>query len=187
MGMILSVFSLFMNETPRVSLRAQQPHQTDGSSESRRTEEDKWLPYINKEYENCNSDDVLTPPLPEFTRQRLTGYHRLGDVSFELVSYRESIYKSFRATLSITIAIAPITAFMMALLYMHLKTHDLCIEWQYHNHSLPLPVKRLRLIGNGVEVIITGLWFPLTAVVLFGWKVFKMKYISTFYVCVILG
>ena len=127
-GLILSKFSLFMNETLRVSFRAQQPHQTDGSSESRRTEEDKWLPYINNECGNLSNDSELTASWPEFTKERLMGYHGLGEVSSELVSYRKFICKSFRTSLSITIAIAPITVFMMALLYMHLKTYHLCIE-----------------------------------------------------------
>ena len=89
-GMISSVFSLFVNEAPRVSLR-EQLHETGDSSERRAMEEDKWLPYINKEFENFNNDDELTSPLPEFTGQRLTDCRRFGDVSSDLVSFRESL------------------------------------------------------------------------------------------------
>ena len=121
-------FLLFVNETSDVSFR-EQPHQTAGdSSESRRSIiEEKWLPlvpYINKEYENFNSDDELTSPLSES-----------GDASHQLPSYPESISKSFWTSLKITIALLPLTAFMMASLYLDLKTTDLCTEWQYHNHS----------------------------------------------------
>ena len=77
--MILSMFSLFLNDAPRVILR-EQLQKTDDSSESRPIEEDKWLPYINKEYENFNTDDELTSPLPKFSKQRLTDYCRIGDV-----------------------------------------------------------------------------------------------------------
>ncbi|XP_028399450.1 uncharacterized protein LOC114522876 [Dendronephthya gigantea] len=186
-GMILSVFSLFLNETPRLS-RREQPYETDESSERRLIDEDKWLPYINKEYDDFNNEDELTSPLPELTRERLTDYRRLiSDVSPEIVSYRESIRRSFWTSLSITIAVVPLTAITMVFQYLDLKTTDLCIEWQYHNHSLPLSVKRIKLIGVSVEVLIVNLWFPLTTALLFSWKVFKLKYFSTFYVGVIFG
>ena len=92
MGLILSVFSLYLNEAPRVSLR-EEIHETDDSSESLPIEEDKWLPYINKECENFNKDDELTSPLPEFARPRLTNYRRIGDVSSELVSFWKSNFQ----------------------------------------------------------------------------------------------
>ncbi|XP_028399428.1 uncharacterized protein LOC114522859 [Dendronephthya gigantea] len=186
-GIVLPVFSLFLNEAPRLSFREQPRSTGDDSSEGSVIVEDKWPPYINKEYEDLNNDDELTLPLLESTSERSTDYHRLGDVSSELVSYRESIWKSLWTSLSITIAIMPITAFMMAFIYLDLKTTDLCIEWEYHSHSLLLSVKRLRVIGDSVEAIIINLWFPLTTAVLFSWKVFKMKYFSTFYVGLIFG
>ena len=184
-GMILSVFSLFVNEVPRL-FRQEQPHQTGELGESQPIEEDIWPPYINKEYESCNNEEMISSS-PEFIRQRLTGYDRLDDVSSDLVSYRESICKSFWTSLSVTIAIVPLTVFTIAFLYFHLNTTNLCIEWQYHDHTLPLSVKRLQVIGESVEAIILNLWFPLTTVVLFSWKVFKTSFISTLYVGVIFG
>ena len=57
-GMILSVFSLFLKDAPSLS-RQEQLQKTDESNENRPIKEDKWLPYINKEYENVNNDDEL--------------------------------------------------------------------------------------------------------------------------------
>jgi hypothetical protein len=79
------------------------------------------------------------------------------------------------------------TAFTMAFLYIDLNTTDLCLEWQYQNNTLPLSVKRLRVIVDSIEAVIANLWFPLTMVVLFGWKEFKLRFMSTFYVGFIFG
>ena len=49
LGPLLSLFSLVSNESPRVSFR--ETSQTQEGS----TDNDKWLPYINEEYENIDS------------------------------------------------------------------------------------------------------------------------------------
>ena len=182
--MFLSVFSLFLNETPRVSFREQVEA---SSNESQPTDEYQWPPYINKEYENSDNNNGRNSPLSEIVNQGLAPYRRLSDLSSGRSSYLESISRSLWTSLSMTIAFLVPTAVTMVFLYLDLKTTDLCIEWQHHNHSVPLSVKRLRVIGDSVEAMVTNLWFPLTTVVLFGWKVFKAKYFSTFYVSVIFG
>ena len=45
-GMFMSLFSLFWSDTPRVSSREPTPD----------TEDDKWQPYVNKEYENFHTN-----------------------------------------------------------------------------------------------------------------------------------
>ena len=45
-ALLLSLFSLVSNETPRVSLRETRNTQEES------TEDDRWLPYINEEYDN---------------------------------------------------------------------------------------------------------------------------------------
>ena len=72
-------------------------------------------------------------------------------------------------------------------LYFDLNTSNLCMEWVYHNKTLPFSVKRLRVIGESVETILINLWFPLGIVVLFGWKEFKPRFLSTFYIGLIFG
>ena len=44
---------------------------------------------------------------------------------------------------------------------------------------------RIRVIGRSVETVIFYLWFPLTAVILFGWKVFKLRFINVLYIAFI--
>ena len=172
-GMFLSLFSLFVNATPRVSLR--EPIDPTSDTEEEGVDDDRWQPYINKEYENFHTNEQLN-----------SDYTRL-DGTWSQRSYWESIRRSLWTTLSITVAMFVPTAFTMAFLYVDLNTTDLCLEWQYHNNTLPLSVKRLHLIGHSVEVMITNLWFPLTMVVLFGWKEFKLRFLSTFYVAFIFG
>jgi hypothetical protein len=180
-GMFLSLFSLFWRDTPRVFLRGQidPTSNTEGGADDYR-----WQPYINKEYENVHTNEQLNSV---FVDERLTDYTRLDGTSSGRRSYWESIRRSLWTTLSITCAIVVPTAFTMAFLYIDLNTTDLCLEWQYHNNTLPFSVKRLRVIGDSVDITITNLWFPLTMVVLFGWKEFKLRFLSTFYVAFIFG
>ena len=173
-GMFLSLFSLFVNATPCVSLREHQPGVDD----------DRWQPYINEEYENFHTNEQLSSVL---VNGRRTDYTRLDGTSSGRRSYWESIRGSLWTTLTITCAMFVPTAFIMAFLYIDLNTTDLCLEWQYHNNTLPFSVKRFRVIGDNVGVMITNLWFPLTMVVLFGWKEFKLRFLSTFYVGFIFG
>ncbi|CAB4020773.1 Hypothetical predicted protein [Paramuricea clavata] len=174
-GMFLSLFSLFVNATPRVSLREHQPEVDD----------DRWQPYINEEYyENFHTSEQLSSVL---VNGRRTAYTRLDCTSSGQKSYWESIRRSLWTTLTITCAMFVPTAFVTAFLYIDLNTTDLCLEWQYHNNTLPFSVKRLRVIGDSVEAVITNLWFPLTMIVVFGWKEFKLRFMSTFYVAFIFG
>ena len=117
----------------------------------------------------------------------LTGYTRLRNTSSRWRNYRESIRRSLQTTLCISFAIFPSTALILAFLYFHLKTFDLCLEWQSHNNSLPRTVNRFRVIGDGTEAVINNLWFPLTIVVLFGWNEFRQKFLYTFHVGFIFG
>ncbi|CAB4043439.1 Hypothetical predicted protein, partial [Paramuricea clavata] len=167
-AMFLSLFSLFWSDTPRVSLRGQidPTSNTEGG-----VDDDRWQPYINEEYENFHTNERLSSV---FVDGRLTDYTRLDGTSSGRRSYWESIRRSLWTTLRITCAMFVPTAFTMAFLFIDLSTTDLCLEWQYHDNSLPFSVKRLRLIGHSFEITIINLWFPLTMVVLFGWKEFKL-------------
>jgi hypothetical protein len=181
-GMFLSLFSLFVNETPRVSLREPIDATSDTGKEG--VDDDRWQPYINKEYENFHTNEQLRSML---VNERLPDYTRLDGACSGRGSYWESIRRSLWTTLSITCAIFPPTALTIAFLYIDLNTAVLCSEWQYHHNTLPFSVKRLRIIGDSIGEMITNLWFPLTMVVLFGWKEFKLRFLSTFYVGFIFG
>ena len=171
-GLFLSFFSLFFKETPRVSFR-EQIHETS-DTEERGTDDNRWPSYINKEYENLHIDEEELSPL--LVNRRLIVYSGHASASCRQRSYWESIRKSSWTSLCITFAIFPSTAFIIAFLYLDLNTTDLCQEWQYRNNT-----------GDSVEAVIINLWFPLTIIVLFGWKKFRRRFFSTFYVAFIFG
>ncbi len=94
-------------------------------------------------------------------------------------SYTQSFLRSLKATFTLTLAVLPLVLIGTALIYFDLRTRDLCSAWQAKNHTLSFDVKRISLIGKGVQNIVLYLWFPLTWFVLFGWNEFKRHYSST--------
>ena len=182
LGALLSLFSLLLNETPRVSFRQESINTQEGST-------DKWLPYINEEYENVNTGkESSSVSLLLADGNFYTSYNRILDGALhKQKSCVNSFRKALWTTISMTFAIFPPTAFTIIFLFVDLNTTDLCVEWQHHNNTVPLSVKRIRVIGDSVEAVIVNLWFPLTAVVLFGWKVFRLRFLSTFYIAFIFG
>ena len=177
-NLFLSLFSLVMNETPRVSREEEISGDSDNS-------EDQWLPKVHEEYENVEdmaslslfNEDVIaytSPGTDELSEQRQKCFWK---------SFRKSIWTS----LSTALAVLPLTAVAMLFLYFDLKTSDFCVEWQNHNNALSFSVQRLRFIGDAVEVILINLWCPLTFILLFGWKKFKAYFPFTFLVGFIFG
>ena len=168
-ALLLSLFSLVSNETPRVSLREINHRQEESSRD------DRWLPYINQEYDNVGTSEELT------SASLYPGYNQTPGSSPEQKSVRKSFRKAIWASISMAFSLFPSTAFTILLLYVDLNTNDLCFEWQHHN-TVPSSVIRIRAIGRSVEVVIINLWFPLTAVILFGWKDFKLRFFSVLYI-----
>ena len=85
---LLSLFSLVLNETLRVSFR-----ETSNTREES-TDDDRWLPYINEVYETVNFSEVLTSASLLLANEDLhPGYNLIADGS---LSERKSILKSFR-------------------------------------------------------------------------------------------
>ena len=97
------------------------------------------------------------------------------------MSFRKAIWASISMTSSLILP----TAFTIMFLYVDLNTADLCIQWQRHNNTVPFSVMRIRAIGISVEVLLINLWFPLTAVILFGWKDFKLRFLPVLYIAFI--
>ena len=180
LALLLSLFSLVSNETPRVSLR--ETSNTQEESE----DDDRWLPYINEEY-NVDTSEELTSVTLLLTNEDLhPGYNR---ISGDSLAERKSVWKSFRkaiwASISMALSLILPTVFTIMFIFVDLNTADLCIQWQRHNSNVPFSVMRIRAIGISVEVLIINLWFPLTAVILFGWKDFKLRFLSVLYIAFI--
>ena len=181
LGLLLSLFSLVTNETPRVSFRETRNTQEES------TDDDKWLPYIYEEYNNIDTSEELTSAILPLAEDHLhPGYNRIsGDSSPEQKSILKSFRKAIWTSISMAFSLFLPTAFTIMFLYVDLNTADLCLEWQHHNNTVPLSVMRIRAIGESLEVLIMNLWFPLTAVILFGWKDFKLRFFSVFYIAFI--
>ena len=180
-ALLLSLFSLVSSETPRLSLRQ------ISNTQEESTNDDRWLPYINEEYNNIDAREELTSVSLHLANDDLhPGYNRISSgCSTKQKSLCESFRKAIWASISMAFSLFPPTAFTIIFFYVDLNTADLCREWQHRNNTVPLSVTRIRVIGRIVEVLIINLWFPLTAVILFGWKDFKLRFISVLYIAFI--
>ena len=179
LAVLLALFSLVLNDTPRVSLREGSDTQ-EGS-----TDDDRWLPYINGEYKNVDRNEQLSLL---FVNENIhTGYNQIPDCSPS--PKEKSVWKSFRkaswTSINMAVSLLPPMVFAITFLYANLNTTDLCMEWQHHNNTVPLSVMRIRVIGESVTVLIIYLSFPLTAVILFGWKDFKRRFFPVLYIAFI--
>ena len=90
--------------------------------------------------------------------------------------------KAISTSISMAFSLFLPTVFTIILLYADLNTNDLCFEWQHHNNTVPSSVIRIRVVGRSVEAVIINLWFPLTAVVLFELKDFKLRFLPVLYI-----
>ncbi|XP_046857623.1 uncharacterized protein LOC124451037 [Xenia sp. Carnegie-2017] len=174
---ILSVLSLF-TETARVSFLE------ENNSEHTCVEvrdigidvQSEW--YINKEYEedDLNDNKDQSPQTKWFSHSQQSR------------SFSNSMCKSFWATSSLTLATIFPTLVVTVFLYVSVNIFNSCLEWQNHNNNtLPLSVKRAHVFGSCFETSLLYLWFPFTMMILFGWREFKAKFLSTVYVGVIFG
>ena len=76
LALLLSLFSLVTNETPRVSFR------DNGDTQEGNTDDDRWLPYVNEEYENVDTGKQLNSVRSFLINEDLpTGYNRISDGS----------------------------------------------------------------------------------------------------------
>ena len=161
----LSLFSALTLDTPQLSREM-----SHNASPSEEIASYTWEDKIHREYVSFQEDNLLSSE---------TGYVQLGYELQNKPSYIQSLLRSLKATFTVTLAALPLVLMGMALIYFDLRTSDLCSEWQAINHTLSFDVKRISLIGNGLENIMLYLWFPMTCFVLFGWSEFKRHYSST--------
>ena len=110
-----------------------------------------------------------------------------GEIIQVKPTLRKSLIRSLKTNLSITFAVFPLAVIPIILLYFDLRTSDLCFEWRSHNHSEPFGVTRLKLIGDYVQGVLLGFWFPTTMVILFGWNEFKRHYSLTLLTSLLFG
>ena len=172
---IATFFSLFSSltlDTPRIS---HQMSADNGSSEQAIWV--TWQDKIHREY--SLSEEESRPSTIEYVQ---LGYERQIKRT-----YAQSFLRSLKVTFWMTVALLPLFITGLTIIYFDLRTCDLCSQWRSKNYTLSFDVMKIRLIGNGVEIMILNLWFPMTLMVLFGINEFKLHYSSTVLVALISG
>jgi hypothetical protein len=160
----LSLFSALTLDAPRLSREL-----NDNTSPSERRTRYTWEDKIHQEYVSFEEDNLPSE----------TEYVQLGYELRNRPSYIQSLLRSLKANFTITLAVLPLAFIGMALIYFDFRTVDLCSEWEDKNYTFSFDVKRIRLLGKGVADVILYLKFPLSLIVLFGWREFKRHYSST--------
>ena len=173
-GFALSICSLFAADTPKVSSDIESsPENTNLDFNEFQNDEEQE--FISKEFIDNNDDD---------SSQYGTSYSNCqngGNVC-------KIFWKCLLINLNIILTTMIPISFAMALVYVAMNTIYSCMEWQNHNNNtLPLSAKRAHLFGGCIQSFEVYLWFPWTLMILFGWKEFKAKFLSTVYVGVIFG
>jgi hypothetical protein len=168
----LSLFSALTMDAPRISREMS----------NNVTTSDKGTPYtwdvnIHREYASFEQEKFPS----------ITEYVQLGSEPQDERTYRQSLFRSLKMTLTITLALVPLMLIGMVLVYFDLRTNDLCFQSLTEKYTLSFDVMRIRLLGNGIETVIINLWFPVSIMILFGWSEFKSHYSSTMWVGLLTG
>lgn len=128
-----------------------------------------WQNEIHREYEQAENRHFLPLVFDDEVRGRC--------------SVRQSMLRSLRVNCAFIIAVVFSLALLaFALIYLELNTKVLCLQCENDNHSIPLSVKKWRLIGDEIEDVVLNLWLPVSMALLFGWIKFKTNYITTLFV-----
>jgi general stress protein CsbA len=163
----LSLFSALTCDIPGIS-REMNVNHSDQSSWLR------WEDKIHREYGSIDSS-------------RIESYAQLGYELQVKSTYTQSLLKSLKVTVTMTVAGISVVIIGVIFIYFDLRTCDLCCEWLAQNNTVSSDVMKIRLLGNGVEVIILNLFFPMILTVLFGWKEFKRHYSLTIVIGLLAG
>ena len=117
LALLLSLFSLVLNETPRVSFRETSHTQEESPGN------DRWLPYINEEYNNVDTSEELTSASLLLTNDDLhSGYNRVSaGSSTERKSLWMSLRKATWTSISMAFSLFLPTAFTIMFLYVDLN------------------------------------------------------------------
>ena len=168
----LSLFSAFTFDTPHLS---REKVILTGLGVERLDESSLWDDNTQTEYGTFV--DITTTPSK-------LAYIEIEDKDEIQVkpTIRQSIARSLKTNLSITLAVFPLAAIGMTFIYFDLRTCDLCFEWRSRNNTIPYSVMRIKLIGDCIEGFLLNLWFPTSLMILFGWSDFKRHFSSTMYV-----
>ena len=98
--------------------------------------------------------------------------------------FSQSFLRSLKANVGLIAAVVFILSFLTVFtVYVDLNTSDACVEWENHNHSITTSVMNLRVVGWSIKLLPLFIWFPACVAMLWGFREFKMNYLSRLLVC----
>ena len=111
-----------------------------------------------------------------------------ASVQTDVVQPNRYFSQSFLRSLKANVGLIAAVVFILSLLtvftvYVDFNTTDACVEWENHNHSIPTSVRNLRVVGGSIKLLSLFIWFPACVAMLWGFKEFKMNYLSRLLVC----
>lgn len=149
-----SLFSSLTMDAPRISC------ETNVDETSRW---DTWQNKIHREYASFEQENCASR----------VEYVQIGYELRMKPRYRQSLFRSLKVTFSMMSALPLLVIIGIALIYFNIRINDLCFEWKAQNYKLPFDVMKIRLIGDGIRLLILSLLYSMILVVLFGWREFK--------------
>ena len=109
----LSLFSALTLDAPQISIQLER-----SASSPEECNHCSWE-------DGINGDDMMFEP------DRL-----LLQVEYK-PTYRQSLVRTLKATVAMTLAVLPLALMAIAFLYWDFRVTDLCAEWVSRNHTLP--------------------------------------------------
>ena len=111
-----------------------------------------------------------------------------ASVQTDVVQPTRYFSQSFLRSLKANVGLIAAVVFILSLLTVFtvcvdLNTSDACVKWENHNHSIPRRVRNLRVVGWSIKLLPLFIWFPACVAMLWGFREFKMKYLSRLLVC----
>ena len=98
--------------------------------------------------------------------------------------FSQSFLRSLKANVGLIAPVVFILSFLTVFtVYVDLNTSDACVKWENHNHSIPTRVRNLRVVGWSIKLLPLFIWFPACVAMLWGFREFKMNYLSRLLVC----
>ena len=156
-ALFFSLFSSVTMDAPRISVEM---NADEGSEPSTL---DTWQNKIHTEYASHEQENCASR----------VEYVQVGYELRMKPSYSQSLLRSVKVTFSMMIGLPLLVIIGIAFIYFNVRISNLCFVWKAQNYKLSFDVMKIRLIGEGIAILILNLWYSMTLIVLFGWREFK--------------
>ena len=178
-GSFLSLFSSLIGQTPTISSETQQ-------------RDNGLLFEPNPEREDVYDDGLIHR---EYDQERPTEFpYYEQNVSYTDLfpardgrtrkNFCESFLRSCKANLGLVTAVTFILGLLtVGLVLVDLNTTNACIEWMHNNFTVPSNIQIVRVVGMSVALIPPYAWFPISIIMLWGFRQFKQNYLLCLVAC----